>query len=241
MKRNLIWSLILHACVIIGGAQFAPMGSFATTSPNSFDVINVGLIDSPSMGQQPPAKIPELKPPTPAVDAAIAMKPTSDLTKEDVAPVKEPEKPKPEEKPKEKPKEEKPKEAEKPSADTVQLAQAGQEGATGTISEGAGSGDDVWGVESVANVNPYHSRGFASIRNNWRNPAVGPRPLKCVVRFKVERSGAIEDIALEQSSGSPLFDRAAIRAIKVTESWEPFPKFWEENEQIIHLEFEYRP
>lgn len=240
MKRNIIWSLILHLLVIIGGSQLAPMGGFATTSPNSFDVINVGIVSSPTKGQEPPAKIPELKPPTPAVDAAIAMKPTSDLTKEDVTPAKEPEPEKPKPKAEEKPKEQ-PKEAQKPAADSAKLAQAGKEGTTGSITEGTGSGDDVWGQEDVANVNPYHRQGFASIRNNWRNPAVGPRALKCIVRFKVERSGAIEDIALEQSSGSPLFDRAAIRAIKVTESWEPFPKFWEENEQVIHLEFEYRP
>lgn len=240
MKRNVIWSLILHAMVIIGGSQIAPMGGFAFSTPSSFDVINVGIVSSPSQAQQAPAQIPDLKPPAPAIDAEIAMKPTSDLTKEDVAPEKKPEPEKP--KPKEKPKEEKSKEAEKPKVDSTQLAQAGQSGTTGSITEGTGgSGDDPFGVETGANVNPYHRRGFAAIRNNWRNPAVGPRALKCVVRFKVDRSGAIEDIALEKSSGSPLFDRAAIRAIKVTESWEPFPKFWEENEQVIHLEFEYRP
>lgn len=185
---------------------------------------------------------------------AVAIKPETDLTKEEIAPEEEPvpEEPTPEETKQEEPEnkpEDQPEDTKKTdrsqqaSADTAQqLAQAGTgEGTIGNITEGAGSGGDVWGVETNAAVNPYHRRGFIAIRNNWRNPATSPRPLKCVVRFRVDRSGAISDVVLEKPSGNTLFDRQAVRAVEMTGSWEAFPKFWEEDEQIIHLEFEYRP
>jgi TonB family protein len=255
--RHLVWSIALHLVVILGGALLAPLGSFGDSSKRPMDIISVGLVASTPRAPGPAVPEPQLQTPEPAMDDAVAIAPQPDLTRESVAdpePEPIPEEPEeqqpeqPEEKPEERP-EEKPKEAEsKPRskpADTVtsgQLAQTdGQRGTTGSITDGTGSGGDVWGVETDASVNPYHRRGFISIRNNWRNPATGPRPLKCVVKFRVLRSGTIEDVVLEQRSGSELFNRQALRAVQLTGSWDPFPRFWEENEQIIHLEFEYRP
>jgi TonB family protein len=252
--RNIVWSFILHVVVITAGALVAPMGGLFDATSHPLDVISVGLVDAPN--QAPAAKLPKPKinAPTPEASDAVAIKPESDLTKEEVPPEEKPEPlPKEDEKPKEEEKkpEEKPREPEKkpeqkpeqkPAADTVsQLADASTEtGMTGSISDGSGS-DDIWGVETDASVNPYYRRGFSVIRNNWRNPATGPRPLKCVVRFRVVQSGQIMDVKLEQSSGSALFDRQAVRAVQMTEAWDPFPRFWEENEQVILLDFEYRP
>jgi len=241
VNRYLLWSLILHLAVVIGGAAVAPMrGAFDVRQDNSV-VISVGLVDMPSQPATKAILAPHLRTPTPAGDAEVAIAPAPDLRKEEVKEEKtlEPEKPKE----KEKPKEDKTGEenAKKPDTAAATLAQADTaSGATGSISEGAGS-DDVWGVEVAPNVNPYHRRGFASIRTNWRNPAVGPMGRKCIVRFRVRRDGELTDIALESSSGSQLFDRSALRAVQMTHSWEQFPRFWKEDEQIVHLEFEYRP
>jgi len=207
-------------------------------------VISVGLVDMPHQPTTKVIKAPHLRKLPPAGDAEVAIAPEPDLKKEEIAEKKpEPEKPKEEAKPKdEKPKEDKSGEtnAKKDSAAAILAQNDTATGTTGSISEG-GSDDDVWGVEVGPNVNPYHRRGFASIRSKWRNPAVGPVGRKCVVRFRVSRNGELSDIALEKSSGSQLFDRSALRAVQLTHSWEQFPRFWKENEQIVHLEFEYRP
>lgn len=235
MNRYILWSLILHLAVILGGATFAPMRGLFDVNQSTPMVISVGLVEMPNQPATKVMKAPHLRAPQAATDAEIAIAPVPDLNKEKVKEEKKPEpvKPKEEEKPKATAKE--------PDSAKTTLAQADTaSGTTGSISQGAGS-DDVWGVEVGPNVNPYHRRGFASIRSNWRNPAVGPVGRKCVVRFLVKRGGELTDIALESSSGSQLFDRSAVRAVQLTHAWDQFPRFWKEDEQIIHLEFEYRP
>jgi len=243
VNRYILWSIVFHIAVVLGGAGLAPMRGLITTSPRSEMIISVGLVDAPgSVPKGEPDKPisgppPKLEVPEPALDAELAIKPMSDLSKEKVA------EPKPKEKP-QKPAEEKPKEKTPPKekTDDKQLASADTAGGShGAITEGPGGGGDVWGVEADASVSPYHRRGFATIRSNWRNPAVGNKPIKCSVRFVVKRTGELADIELETRSGNELFDRAALRAVQMTESWEQFPSFWAEDEQIIILDFEYRP
>ncbi len=235
MNRYILWSLLLHLAVILGGATLAPMRGLFDATQSTPMVINVSVVDAPGQPATKVIKAPHLRAPKAAADAEVAITPVPDLTKEEVKEEKKPEpvKPKEEEKPKET--------AKKPDSAVATVAQADTvSGTTGSISAGSES-DDVWGVEVGPNVNPYHRRGFASIRSNWRNPAVGPVGRKCVVRFRVKRDGELTDIALESSSGSQLFDRSAIRAVQLTHAWDQFPRFWKEDEQIIHLEFEYRP
>lgn len=239
MRRYLVWSLAFHAVFLFLGAVIAPLRGLTGASAPTV-VVSVGLVDFADPGRvkggpkAPPA-------PEPAEDELIAKNPT---VKEELAEVKVPEKPK---KPETKPKESSTKKtADKPAKkDTTktgspELALNDTGGVSGSLSEGAGGGD-VWGVESGAGANPYHRQGFAAIRGNWRNPAAGREPRMCVLKFRVKRSGEIVDIEVEKKSGFDLFDRAALRAVQVTASWPPFPSHWEEDEQIIHLEFEYRP
>lgn len=239
MNRYLLWSLILHIAVVLGGAAVAPLKGLTDGRQSMPVVISVGLVELPSQPATKAMLAPHLRAPAPAKDAEVALAPAPSLTKEDV---KEKEKPKPKETGEtEKEKSDKP-DSKKPDTLASALAQSDTaSGTTGSISQGGGASDEVWGVEVGASVNPYHRRGFAAIRTNWRNPAVGPTGRKCIVRFRVKRSGELTDVALESSSGSQLFDRSALRAVEMTHAWEQFPKFWDENEQIIRLEFEYRP
>ena len=241
MNRYLLWSLILHLAVVLGGAAVAPLKGLTDGHQLTPVIISVGLVDLPSQPSTKAMLAPHLRAPAPAKDAEIALAPAPSLKKEEV---KEKEKPKPKETgEKEKPDKDKKDKSDSKKPDTLASALAQSDtasGTTGSITQG-GASDDVWGVEVAPSVNPYHRRGFAAIRTNWRNPAVGPTGRKCVVRFRVNRSGELTGIALESSSGSQLFDRSALRAVEMTHSWEQFPKFWNENEQIIHLEFEYRP
>jgi TonB family protein len=249
VNRYILWSIVFHIAVVLGGALLAPMSGLVTSAPRSEMIISVGLVDAPNQGgapgttkdepsiEEPAAAPPKLDAPEPALDADLAIKPIADLTKEKVA------EPKPKEKPK-KPAKDEPKEKTTPKekADDKQLASADTAGVTyGAISEGAGSSGDVWGVEVGPGVSPYHNRGIAAIRSNWRSPAVGNKPIRCGVRFVVKKTGEIVDVEVETSSGSELFDRAAMRAVQMVETWEPFPSFLPYDEQVVILSFEYRP
>jgi TonB family protein len=233
VRRYLVISLIFHVGVALGSTLFSPLGSFSARDKRPSVVINVGLVD---LGDKTKARA-----------GASAPKPVEavkdPLPKAQPEKVAEPEKKKPVAEKKIEPAKDK-KNADKESTDDkkskVIAAKDSISPATGTITEGSGEAD-VWGVEVGPEVNPYHRRGFAAIRSNWRNPAVGPAPLKCIVRFTVNRAGELAHIELEKPSGSELFDRAALRAVQVTKSWDRLPRFWEDDEQLIHLEFEYRP
>lgn len=229
MRRCLGWSAVFHALVLLGGLIVAPIGGIFGHVSRPTEIITVGLVDfaTPPKGQ--PVAMPSPPVPVPAADDAILLRPEKDLTLEAVS-EPEPERPESVDEPP-------PDDDTKPDTNTA-LAQVDTSTAlTGSISES----DGIWGVETAPNVNPYHRRGFASIRAMWRNPIVGPTPRKCVVRFTVKRSGEIKDVKLEQSSGTKIFDEAAVRAVRRSVSWDEFPQFWKESEQIIHLEFEYRP
>jgi TonB family protein len=224
VRRYLIWSVVLHVVVVLGGTISAPLSGLVPPSRPPL-VITVGLVDMPEGKKGPMAAY---QPPKIVVATPEPVKaPPEPLKAKDTT---------------------KTKAADKTKADTTRrrpepaLAQADSGGIAGTVSEGSGGGGgDIWGVETGAGVNPYHRQGFAAIRANWRNPILGHTPRRCVVRFVVKSSGEITDIELEQPSGSELFDRAALRAVRVTHTWSRFPASWEEDEQIVHLEFEYRP
>ncbi|HEX9750380.1 MAG TPA: TonB C-terminal domain-containing protein [candidate division Zixibacteria bacterium] len=247
MRRYLGWSVAFHAVVIAAGAVVAPLSGVFSSSYQPMEIVSVGLIDSAPAPKGQRAEFTPPPVPEPAGDELIPIPAEKDLTLEKVAdPIKVPE-PKTEKKPEKKPDEKPPRQPEsrtrqdeRPNPSGEQLAQTDTTGGlSGSISDG--EIDGVWGVETSASVNPYHRRGFSLIRSNWRNPVVGPTPRKCVVGFRVKRSGEITDVRLETLSGSRLFDESAVRAVTHTANWDQFPSFWEENEQIIHLEFEYRP
>lgn len=236
MRRYLVWSLAFHAVFLFIGAVIAPLRGFSDSKRPQV-VVSVGLVDFADPGKVK-GEAPKPPVPEPVEDEVIPKDPS---VSEELAEIKVPEKPKPEEK-----KTESKKTVDKPvKKDTVktapaQLASNDTGGVSGSLTEGQGGGD-IWGVETGADVNPYHRQGFASIRGNWRNPASGREQRLCIVKFRVLRSGELTDIEIEKKSGFDLFDRAALRAVQVTAAWPPFPSHWEEDEQIIHLEFQYRP
>ncbi len=75
------------------------------------------------------------------------------------------------------------------------------------------------------------------IGSNWSPPGVDRRT-KASVFFKVDRRGAVTEIQLEQSSGSPVFDQLAIRAVKNAAPLPPLPDFFTQPELGVHFDFE---
>jgi TonB family protein len=71
-------------------------------------------------------------------------------------------------------------------------------------------------IEGLATgSNSYFSRIQALVSRHWAPPKVdlGGREPKVVIKFRLHRSGAVSDVAIESSSGNDYYDAAGKRAI----------------------------
>jgi TonB family protein len=81
---------------------------------------------------------------------------------------------------------------------------------------------------------------FSKIRRGWDNPFEGLDTVSCIIYFVIDRSGRISDSAIENSSGMPAYDQAALRAVLGSKP-PPLPNQFGSEELGIHLEFRYIP
>lgn len=82
----------------------------------------------------------------------------------------------------------------------------------------------------------YLSRLLALVEGNWFRPPASPGT-SCRIRCRIDRSGALREVGIEQASGSPAFDRAALRALYACSPLPPLPQGYGGNELTLHLEF----
>ena len=68
----------------------------------------------------------------------------------------------------------------------------------------------------------YIDQMLSLIRANWQRPAVGTG-VQAIVSFQVQRNGTITGIDISQSSGSPAFDFAGLRAVHLSSPLPPLP------------------
>lgn len=76
------------------------------------------------------------------------------------------------------------------------------------------------------------------IKSNWneRQDTVG----QAVVRYTIQRDGTLRDVMIEQSSGSPILDLAAQRAVLVTRQLPALPAQFPNPTLTVHLNFQYQ-
>ena len=89
---------------------------------------------------------------------------------------------------------------------------------------------------------PYYLRlMIGKISRNWRNPYSGRGDkVRATIYFQVLRDGTIIGPRVEKSSGAPTFDRAALRAVMVSNPLPPQPADYQETQLTVHLDFEYK-
>ena len=63
--------------------------------------------------------------------------------------------------------------------------------------------------------------------------------MQCVVFFHVARGGSVSAIRLETGSGVEFFDRAALRAVSLSDPLPPLPLGFPGSDLGIHFGFEY--
>jgi TonB family protein len=84
----------------------------------------------------------------------------------------------------------------------------------------------------------YISTMLDLIRRNWdsKQQAAGT----AVVKYTIQRDGAITNVVVEKSSGYPTLDFIANRALLLTRKLPPLPAGYTEASLTVHLVFEYQ-
>jgi TonB family protein len=112
----------------------------------------------------------------------------------------------------------------------------GGTGGRGLSLDAGSSGGGIPGIPADFQFTFYVERMLALIESSWfRPPTSGSARAR--VRFTVTRSGRVEDIQLEESSGIPSFDRAALRALFAANPLPPLPPAYARPSLTIHLSF----
>ncbi|MCL2123798.1 MAG: cell envelope integrity protein TolA, partial [Desulfovibrionaceae bacterium] len=90
----------------------------------------------------------------------------------------------------------------------------GHSGGGGGEGEGEGGGGigDVYGAQIVMAVQP-----------NWHWPAQAKGSLSVTLYLKIDATGRVLDVRVEESSGNAVFDSSAVSAVRVTHMLPPPP------------------
>ncbi len=78
------------------------------------------------------------------------------------------------------------------------------------------------------------------VSSNWSPPPISGAgaSTNSVIYFRISKSGAIADTKVEKKSGYDLFDKAAIRAVKLCDPLPPLPAGFKSKWLGVHFEFE---
>lgn len=84
---------------------------------------------------------------------------------------------------------------------------------------------------------------LTKIGSNWVNPfASSGIKFSTTIYFVIQKHGQITNVKIEKSSGNELYDRAAERAVIITQTLPPLAGEFANQESLrLHLEFEYKP
>lgn len=121
-------------------------------------------------------------------------------------------------------------------APTPPPAEPGGSGGGGGLSVGGTGGGATSGIPSDFHFTYYVERMLALIESRWYKPAV-PTGTRARVGFVILKDGRLEGIRLEESSGMPSFDRAALRAIYAANPLPPLPPAYGKPSLTVHLSF----
>jgi TonB family protein len=112
---------------------------------------------------------------------------------------------------------------------------------------GTGSGPGTGGNITVDNQDFRFAYYLEVLRErisyNWSPPPVfgSAAEVTATVYFKISRNGTISDEKIEQTSKHELFDRAAVRAVKISDPLPPLPAGFKGKWLGVHFEFQHSP
>jgi TonB family protein len=104
------------------------------------------------------------------------------------------------------------------------------------LSVGQEAGRRESGIPPDFHFTYYVERMLALIESRWYKPAV-PKGTRALARFRIHSDGRMDLIELEESSGHPSFDRAALRALYAANPLPPLPPAYLNPSLTVHLAF----
>ena len=84
---------------------------------------------------------------------------------------------------------------------------------------------------------PYLAGIVRKVSHSWLKPRVGLPATSTTVFFELSPSGAVANVRVETSSGVPLYDRSAQRAIDLAAPFPPPPASHGSDGLRVHFEF----
>ena len=214
--RLLPW--VVLAVVMHTGVAAATylVGRRAASRPVQLPVVSVKIVRPQAPSRRPPSRQPTKAPPTavPEPEPVATAPPAED--------------------------------APKASADAMRAADSvatpaptpvdtGGGGGRG-LSVGENTGGGAPGIPADFHFTYYIERMLALIESRWYKPTAPPGA-RARVRFVILKSGKVEGIQLEESSGISSFDRAALRAMYAANPLPPLPPAYGKPSLTIHLSF----
>jgi protein TonB len=104
------------------------------------------------------------------------------------------------------------------------------------LSVGETVGGGTPGIPADFHFTYYIERMLALIESRWYKPSAPPGS-RVRVGFVILKSGRVEGIRLEESSGNSSFDRAALRAMYAANPLPPLPPAYGKPSLTVHLSF----
>ncbi len=94
-------------------------------------------------------------------------------------------------------------------------------------------------MEAVALKFPYYMNALVrKMDANWSPPGAGPVGAREVlVTFTILRDGSVRGAEVEQSSGDPFYDQAALRSVHRSTPFPPLPPGYPDETMTIHFSF----
>lgn len=242
-------SRMIGASVVVHVALFAAvllipaawMGA-QTAAPEAVMTVSLAGTEGPDNGgraTEASRTVQEIAPPTTRPEPVA---PPAAATPEMVEPVKElPKRPPPKAPPKV--------EQTAPDRTTRQTPTRGDEvrrgeavAETNVRGQGFGGLSSGGGLGATVDVGDFCCRAYlvtmqSRIRERWeRNQSSGG---SVVVRFAIQRDGAISDVLVERTSGNAILDLVATRAVRLAQPLPPLPAEYTNSSLTVHLTFEY--
>ena len=116
--------------------------------------------------------------------------------------------------------------------ETASLGSTDIDGPTGST-EGASTGSTNFAFPG------YLQRIDNKIRWQWAPPPITPEEDSLVVRFDIKKDGSIDkmSVVVEESSGNPFFDQAALRAVYAAHPFPPLPEAYSDQILTVYMHF----
>jgi TonB family protein len=118
----------------------------------------------------------------------------------------------------------------------------GGSGGTGSYNQsgspGGGGGRNGIDAEEEPDFGPYVAELQRRIRRNWA-PPVEDRSKRVVVLFRIARDGRLLNPQIQQSSGSPPADQAALAAVRASAPFKALPPNFHGNDIAVQFVFDY--